>query len=279
MNLLKNEINKYNEFYIKNNFNINPTVWKQEDNYIQNSFNLNFRGENAYVWQEQLGDNEKTYINYYKIIKSIDKDNLLNKTYECGLYGCKSYDFDNIKISRDLLDSILEIYFLKSFFSNLNELSLLEIGGGYGRLCKRYLDCLPDSKYYITDAIPQSTFFSKIYLNEKKNSVINLYDIQEKIKSLKIDIAVNIHSFPECNINDIEWWIKFINLNKIKYIFYVPNNPKSTSNFMPSNTGESILNLFNKYNYIVKHFKNVFSDLNIKYSYSVPFFILENDKY
>ena len=48
---------------------------------------------------------------------------------------------------------------------------------------------------------------------------------------------------------------------------------------MPSNTGESILNLFNKYNYIVKHFKNVFSDLNIKYSYSVPFFILENDKY
>ena len=244
----------YNEFYIKNNFNINPTVWKQEDNYIQNSFNLNFRGENAYVWQEQLGDNEKTYINYYKIIKSIDKDNLLNKTYECGLYGCKSYDFDNIKISRDLLDSILEIYFLKSFFSNLNELSLLEIGGGYGRLCKRYLDCLPDSKYYITDAIPQSTFFSKIYLNEKKNSVINLYDIQEKIKSLKIDIAVNIHSFPECNINDIEWWIKFINLNKIKYIFYVPNNPKSIPNFMPSNTSESILNLFNKYNYIVKHF-------------------------
>ena len=111
MNLLKNEINeiinKYNEFYIKNNFNINPTVWKQEDNYIQNSFNLNFRGENAYIWQEQLGDNEKTYINYYKIIKSIDKDNLLNKTYECGSYGCKSYDFDNIKISRDLLDSIL----------------------------------------------------------------------------------------------------------------------------------------------------------------------------
>jgi putative sugar O-methyltransferase len=278
-----NEINEiiknYNEFYEKHNFNINPTVWKQDSIYIQKSFNLNFRGENAYVWQEQLGDNKQTYIDYYKIIKSIDTDNLLSKTYECGSYGCQSYDFDNIKISRDLLDSILEIYFLKSFFSNLNELSLLEIGGGYGRLCKRYLDCLPDSKYYITDAIPQSTFFSKIYLGDKKNSVINLYDIQEKIKSLKIDIAVNIHSFPECNINDIEWWIQFINSNKIKYIFYVPNNPNSAPNFMPSNTGESILNLFNKYNYIVKHFKNVFLELNIKYSYSVPFFILENDKY
>ena len=273
-------INKYNDFYIKNGFNINPTVWKQSSDYVLRSFNTNFRGENAFVWQEQLGDNKETYIEYYKkIIKSIDKDNLLNKTFECGSYGCKCYDFDNIKISRDLLDSILEIYFLKSFFPNLNELSLLEIGGGYGRLCKRYLDCIPNSKYYITDAIPQSTFLSKLYLNGKNDSVINLYDIPEKIKTLKIDIAVNIHSFPECNINDIEWWIKLINSNKIKYIFYVPNNPQSTPEFMPSNTGESILDLFNKYNYTVKHFKNMFTELNIKYSYGVPFFILENDKY
>ena len=272
-------INKYNDFYIKNNFNLKPTVWKQSSNYIRKSFNVNFRGENAFVWQEKQGDNKETYIEYYKIIKSIDKDNLLNKTFECGSYGCKSYDFDNIKISRDLLDSLIEIYFLKSFFPNLNELSLLEIGGGYGRLCKRYLDCIPSSKYYITDAIPQSTFYSKLYLKEKKDSVINLYDIPEKIKSLKIDIAVNIHSFPECNINDIEWWIKLIDSNKIKYIFYVPNNPKSTPEFMPSNNGKSILNLFNKYNYKVRHYKNMYKELNIKYSYVVPFFILENDKY
>ena len=33
-----------------------------------------------------------------KCLKSIDKDNLLNKTFECGSYGCKSYDFDNVLI-------------------------------------------------------------------------------------------------------------------------------------------------------------------------------------
>ena len=76
-----------------------------------------------------------------------------------------------------------------------------------GVCVKRFLDCMPNSKYYITDAIPQSTFVSKIYLNDKKDSVINLYDIGEKVKSLKIDIAINIHSFQECNIKDIEWWI------------------------------------------------------------------------
>ena len=64
------------------------------------------------------------------------------------------------------------------------------------------LNCFPNSKYYITDAIPHSTFYSRMYLNEYKDSVINLHDIHNK---LLIDIEVNIHSFPECNIDDIEW--------------------------------------------------------------------------
>ena len=54
-------IEKYEEFYKKNKFNTDPTVWDTNSNYIKNSFNLKFRGENAYMWQEQLGDNEKTY--------------------------------------------------------------------------------------------------------------------------------------------------------------------------------------------------------------------------
>jgi len=233
-------IRKYNNFYVENDFNMSPTVWNQCDSYINESFNMNFRGENAYVWQERLGDNRDTYQEYYKIVKSIDEDNLLSRTYEDGSYGCKSYDYDNIKISRDLLDSVIEIYFLKSFFKNLEELVLLEIGGGYGRLCKRYLDCFPEK--------------------------------------IKIDIAVNIHSFPECNIKDIEWWIRLMDANKVRYIFYVPNNPASHPMYIPTNNGESILSIFNKYDYTVKYYRDIYKELDIKYSYSVPFFILENEK-
>jgi hypothetical protein len=270
-------IRKYNNFYVENDFNMSPTVWNQCDSYINESFNMNFRGENAYVWQERLGDNRDTYQEYYKIVKSIDEDNLLSRTYEDGSYGCKSYDYDNIKISRDLLDSVIEIYFLKSFFKNLEELVLLEIGGGYGRLCKRYLDCFPESKYYITDAIPQSTYYSNVYLNDK-DCIIKLYDIDETMKKIKIDIAVNIHSFPECNIKDIEWWIRLMDANKVRYIFYVPNNPASHPMYIPTNNGESILSIFNKYDYTVKYYRDIYKELDIKYSYSVPFFILENEK-
>ena len=273
-------ITKYNSFYKENNFNINPTVWNNKSIYIKNSFNMNFRGENAYVWQCQLGDNKNTYKEYYEKIKNIDVDRFLTKTKEDGSFGCITFNVEDTIISRDLLDSIIEIYFLKTHFHNLQQMSLLEIGAGYGRLCKRFMDCFPNSNYFITDAIPESTYFSKMYLGkEHEERVIELVDIKNKINTLKIDIAINIHSFPECNINDIEWWVKIIHTGRIKYILYVPNHPNSNPEYMPTNNGESILNVYKKYGYKVKVFKNLYNDLGIKYSYIVPFFILENSDF
>jgi hypothetical protein len=45
-------------------------------------------------------------------------------------------------------------------------------------------------------------------------------------------------------INDVEWWVKLIYTNKIKYIFYVPNNPNSNPEYMPDNRGDSILDIY-----------------------------------
>jgi putative sugar O-methyltransferase len=268
---------EYNSFYIANNFNISPTVWNPDSDYIKKADDMTFRGDNAYVWQCQLGDDENVYVNYYKKIRAIDANQYLTKTKEDGSYGCLAFEFDNIKISRDLLDSIAELYYLKYIFPKLENMTLLEIGAGYGRLCKRFGDCFPAAKYYITDAIAESTYFSKIYLgNENKDKIINLPDIENKLPTLNVDIAVNIHSFPECNINDVEWWVRLLHKNRVKYIFYVPNNPNSTPEFMPNNDNKSILDIYTKYGYKVKDFTNIFNKLDIKYSYAVPFFILEN---
>ena len=280
LNKTLNELKeKYREYYKQNNFNISPTTWNTESSYIKNSFNYNFRGENAYVWQERLGDREKKYQEYYNKIKEIDDEKFLGRTFEDGSYGCITYKINDILISRDLLDSVFEIIFLKKCFSNLKDFSLLEIGGGYGRLCKRFLDCFPDSKYFITDAIPESTHFSKLYLGKKSDSVIELTDLNERLKNVKINMAINIHSFPECNITDVEWWIKFIHLKEIKYIFYVPNNPESNPENIKTNSGECILKIFTKYGYKVKYFENLYSQIKLTYSYSVPFFIMENEKF
>ena len=271
---LKKLVKLYNEFYEANDFNLQPTVWNQDRDYIKDSFNLNFRGENAFVWQEKLGDNKETYIEYYRKIKSIDQDGLLNKTFECGNYGCLYYEHDGIKISRDLLDSVLEIIFLKSIFKDLDKLSILDIGAGYGRLCKRFLDCYPKTHYYITDAIPFSTYFSQIYLDKRKDNIIPLYDIENKLEEINFNIAINIHSFPECNLLDVEWWVKLINSNSIRYIFYISNDTEISS------SGDSVTGIFENYGYKLKLFKNLYKELEIEnYSYSVPFLIFENSNF
>nr|QBK89485.1 MAG: hypothetical protein LCMiAC02_05800 [Mimivirus LCMiAC02] len=277
----KKLIDEYNNFYKNNNFNLLPTVWNTNRNYINSSFKENdFRNDNAYIWQTRLGDGEKEYTDYYYKLKKMDKLNLFSKTKENGEFGCKTWfvNKDKILISRDLLDSIIEIYFLKQNFDNLDNLNILEIGAGYGRLCKRYSDCFQKSNYYITDGIPYSTYYSNIYLSlsnfEDKN--IELYNLENKLNNIKIDIAINIHSFPEQNINDVEWWINLVHKHKIKYIFFVPNNPKSNPKFITTNNGDSILKIFNKYNYETICFSNMYNQLNIKYSYCVPFFLLEN---
>lgn len=270
---------KYNNFYEKYNFNKSPTLWNIKNKYISSSFNEdNFRHDNAYVWQVRLGDNIKQYFNYYKKLKNIDELCLFNKTKEDGSFGCITWNINGILISRDLLDSIIEIYFINKHFKNLGKLNLLEIGAGYGRLCKRYSDCFPDSNFYITDGIPHSTYLSNIYLKKYgyQDKNIELYNLENKLKNLKIDLAINIHSFPEQNIKDVEWWVKLISKYKIKYLFYIPNNPESNPNAINTNSGNSILEVLNKYNYTLKHYSNMFEELNISYSYSVPFFIFES---
>jgi len=270
---------RYEKVYIANNFNLNPTVWKTDRDYIKNSFGINFRESNAYVWQENQGDNIKTYIEYYRSIKNIDHDQLLNKTKEDQSYGAICYEIDNTIVSRDLLDSILQIYFLKNNLENFEYMTYLEIGAGYGRLCKRFADCFPTIKYFIVDGIPESTFISKFYLGESnQNKVIDLDMLYHRTENMNIDVAINIHSFPECNYNDIEWWVKFIYSRKIRYIFYAPNDQESTPFFMPTNNKECISHIFKKYNYRIKIYDHVHKNLNIDHHpYSVPFFLLEQN--
>ena len=50
-NTMQSLIEKNNDFYKKNNFNIKPTVWNPTKSYINTSFTDEFRRHNAYVWQ------------------------------------------------------------------------------------------------------------------------------------------------------------------------------------------------------------------------------------
>jgi hypothetical protein len=53
--------------------------------------------------------------------------------------------------------------------------------------------------------------------------VVSLDEIETIVTTTPIDIATNIHSFSECTLQAIEWWIDVISKAKIKYFMVVPN--------------------------------------------------------
>lgn len=194
-----------------------------------------FRGDNAYIWQLRNNNTKRHYDLTVKYILSMDRFALLNKTTEDGAFGVLTCLTDSgVLVSRDLLDSITELYFLENVLgiSKTEGLKIIDIGAGYGRLAHRATECFTNiDKFYCTDAIAESTFLSEFYLNYRcasdRSAVIPLHTAEATIKTVKPDIAVNIHSFSECSVHSIDFWINCLAQGKVKYLMIVPNNYKS----------------------------------------------------
>ncbi len=147
-----------------------PLVWSES--HIRNHDILYFRGDNAYVWQ--LRGKEMNVISYalstYYTI-SIDKLNLLDTLIEDEYFGNYVFCIDNKNISRDLLDSILEIYFLERHdLLSKKPLNILDIGAGYGRLAHRMVQSVHNiQNYFVPTQSPYLVSFLSIISNSAKS--------------------------------------------------------------------------------------------------------------
>lgn len=195
--------------------------------------------------------NEMGYALALLYVKSIDRLGFLEKLTEDDFFGNFTFNFDQKIISRDLLDSIIEIYFLEKHLSisSSKNLSVLDIGAGYGRLAHRMLCALPNIEtYWCTDAIATSTFICEYYLRfrklESRGKAIPMDEVENALKKQPIDIAINIHSFSECNISAVDWWLSLLNKHKVKYLMIVPN-----SEFLETNDHKDFGNLIEKHGY------------------------------
>ena len=227
-----------------------PFVWT--DNKISPEDMLYFRGDNAYVWQIRgFNMNILSYalLTYY--IKTIDKLCLLEKLEEDGFFGAYTFEVNNKLVSRDLLDSIVEIHFLEKYLkvSSYDKLNILDIGAGYGRLAHRMTEALPNiEKYFCTDAFPVSSFICEYYLRfrnlENKAEIIPVDVIENTLCNHNINIAVNIQSFPECRITAIEWWLSILEKYGVEYLMIILDYPE-----LQTHENISFDNLVKKYGY------------------------------
>jgi len=232
-----------------------PLVWTE--NWVKEDEIRYFRSDNAYLWQLRGKDmNILSYSLATYYVKSIDRLGLLDKLVEDYYFGIITFQIDNKVISRDLIDSIIEIYYLEKQLgiSSIQDLKILDIGAGYGRLAHRMTNALPNiHSYFCTDAFALSTFISEYYTRyrnlENKAKVVPLYDIEKTLASEKIDIAINIHSFSECQISAIEWWLHQLEKNKVKYLMIVPNVIIKGSNALLTNDSKDFQYIIENHGY------------------------------
>jgi hypothetical protein len=225
-----------------------PSLWK-ESHRAQIDLPY-FRGDNPYIFQVRDDNKEIHYLLTYFYLRSIDVLSLFERLQEDRLFGVYAFDFsDGHLVSRDLLDSINEITFLEETIglSRIPHLRVLDIGAGYGRMGYRLPAALPNlDRVLCTDAIAESTFLCEYYLKFRgagRSQVAPLDEI-ETAAAANIQVAMNIHSFSECTLEAIEWWLDLVAKCRIPYLFIVPNpdgkrlstseNNKPGRDFLPS---------------------------------------------
>jgi SAM-dependent methyltransferase len=193
-----------------------------------------FRGETLITWHYRELP-RITRLKYFVLMRYVaqrDAHDLLERLGEDGAFGCWTYSYPGYgRVSRDLLESVNEISFLERELrlSERERFSVLDIGAGYGRLAHRMATAYPNlSDYCCADAIPESTFLSEYYLGYRGCApparVVSL-DAVDGLAPGGFDLAVNIHSFSECTLAAIAWWVEQVRRLQVPRLLVVPNEP------------------------------------------------------
>ena len=225
------------------------TLWKSSLSSTRETLR-SFRGENEYVWQYVQRDGRTAapgqmrlrYYVYAQYVRDLDHRGLLgNQLTEDGLFGCFCFRYPRMPmISRDLLDSVNEIYFLDRHWDLLRRegIRVLDIGAGYGRLAHRMLAVTNSiSRYTCVDAIPRSTFLCEYYLRFRKlfdrdgarAAVVPLDELSSSVTTGSVDLAINIHSFSEMSHAAIAAWTKILEELAVPWLFVIPNEREMLS--------------------------------------------------
>jgi hypothetical protein len=159
---------------------------------------------------------------YYRFLQHCDALSLWRANVEAPT--------DAVPLFRQDLGSLMDLNLLYAFSSSSRGkvTTLLEIGGGYGRLAEATFNIFGRTvKYVMVDAVPASLYYARKYLScacpdAKIGSYydtgdrfdLNGYDIAivpawhfERLNTLRYDICVNIESMQEMNQYHVDHYL------------------------------------------------------------------------
>jgi len=218
---------RYKAFDQNNN---SHSVWSEEQ-FAAGVDLQHFRDDCMYVYQDLDGNTDINYLLTGFYLLSQDSRGLFARLPEDDLFGARVFEMDNgMPVSRDLLDSLTEIHFLQRHLSILDQPSfkLLDIGAGYGRLATRMAQAMPNLERAVcADGIAASTFLAEYYLGFRKvndkASAVPIDELEATLAETRFDVATNIHSFSECTLDTIHWWMALLKRHRVPYLMVAPN--------------------------------------------------------
>lgn len=190
----------------------------------------NFRGDSQYLFQAR-GTPEAAYALSAAYVERHDTLGLLSMLEEDASFGALTFAIEGRRISRDLLDSVLEIEALASWLGRerLAKARVLDVGAGYGRLAHRLSAWSREVEVVATDAVPVSTFLCEYYLGYRgctRARVVPLHEVQAELVSGGFDVAVNVHSFGEAPRAAVAWWLEQIAAAAVPRLLIVHAEPE-----------------------------------------------------
>lgn len=124
-------------------------------------------------------------------------------------------------VTRMWLESMVEIDFLFRHLPGFETMRVLDIGAGYGRLAAP-LDVVI-AEVFCVDPVPISTEICREYCARFAPAVkvLSIVEFEATYQDLRFYLAVNVHSFNECKLSQIENWLKALEVMKVPYLFTV----------------------------------------------------------
>jgi len=175
-----------------------------------------FRGHGQYL--DTSGYNARGIVRHLR-----DAGQYIDCLTEDEAFGCEPLFVDGRPVSRDLLDSMLEIAFLESCGALSSAARVLDIGAGYGRLAHRITTAFPETFVYCTDALPLSLSLCARYLDFRRVSRAVVVSPDKLAEIGNLDLAVNVHSWSECTREAIRWWLDWLAEREVPRLFILPH--------------------------------------------------------
>lgn len=124
-------------------------------------------------------------------------------------------------VTRMWLEGCVEINFLAHNLLGLPMMRTLDIGAGYGRLAVMLQPFVKSMT--CVDAVPVSTELCEGYCRrfQPDVEVLSLPAFVEMMPRRQFDLAINIHSWNECTIEQVEKWLEALKTMGVPYLFTV----------------------------------------------------------